>query len=232
MIKSRILLCFALLLPGIPAQAAVAPDPEIRVQDQDGTIVVDITYRLPVNQRVAWDVLTDFDSMENFVPNMEKSRVLQHDGRRMVVEQKGQVSFGMLSFPYDSKREIELTPYQMLRAHALSGTKMDSTTTLAPLGNGTLLSYHAVAVPDLPVPSSVITSSLGEMLGTQFKAMEREMESRSKNDDNNEPAANQANQTTVIKPTPAKPIVTAKNSKPSAKTKPPISKQPIKKRPG
>lgn len=227
MIKSRILLCLAFMLPGIPAQAAVAPDPEIRVQDQDGTIVVDITYRLPVSQRVAWDVLTDFDSMENFVPNMEQSRVLQSDGRRMVVEQKGQVSFGMLSFAYDSKREIELTPYQMLRAHALSGTKMDSTTTLAPLGNGTLLSYHAVAVPDLPVPSSVITSGLGEMLGTQFKAMEREMESRSKNDDNNEPAANQTNQATVIKPTtPAKPIVTAKNSKPATKTPPPPANSP------
>lgn len=229
----KILLTLALLLSGLPAQAAVAPEPQIRVQDQDGTIVINITYRLPVSQSVAWDVLTDFDNMASFVPNMEQSRVLQRDGKRMVVEQKGQVSFGILSFPYESKREIELTPYQMLRTRALSGTKINSTTTLTPQGKSTLLSYRAVAVPDLPVPSSVITSSLGEMLEAQFKAMEREMESRAaKPDENNEPVATQESQASGIKPTIAKPVVTAKSSKTNVKTKLPVNKPPIKKRPG
>lgn len=232
MIWSKILLSLVFLLPCLSARAAVTPDPEIRVQDQDGTIVVDIAYRLPVSQRVAWEVLTDFNAMAEFVPNMEQSRVLQRDGRRILVEQKGQVSVGILSFSYDSKREIELTPYQMLRSHALSGTKMDSTTTLTPAAYGTLLSYHAVATPDLPVPSGVITSSLSDMLGSQFKAMEREMESRSKNDGKPDPANTEPPQAGASKPSSAKSIVTAKNIKPVSKTKPANSKPPIKKRPG
>lgn len=203
-----------------------APAPDIRVQDQDGTIVVDITYHLPVNQRIAWEVLTDFDAMADFVPNMERSRILERDGKRMIVEQKGQARVGILSFSYDSKREIELTPYQTLHSRALSGTKINSTTTLAPAGNNaTVLSYRAIAVPDLPVPSSVITSSLSDILENQFKAMEQEMESRAKADKPANPlfspSAQTANSKSILART-ARPSV----SKPAASTKKSVKKRP------
>ena len=195
-------------------QAGIAPEPEIRIQEEADTLVIDISYRLPVNSRVAWDVLTDFNNMTEFVPNLSSSRILQRDGRQLVVEQKGKISFGVLSFPYESKREIELTPYQKVRSHAVSGTQMDSVTTLTPSGAGTLLTYHAEAVPDLPISSSMIASTLRETLETQFKAMEQEMEARSKNMPTPTPAAPSLATPSFAASTPAS--TTVARAKPTA----------------
>lgn len=222
----RSLSCMSALLIWLPAQAAALPDPEVRVKDKDGTLVLDIAYKLPVSQRVAWDVLTDFEAMPGFIPNLEESHILQRDAKRMVVEQKGKFSLGMLNLPYESKREIETTPYQILRAHSLSGTKMDSTTMLIPAGDGTQLYYHATAVPSVSLPSNMIASTLSEMLESQFKAMGQEMMSRAKaagNDNAAQPTA-QAAQT--------KAAVTAKKTKPALKTNAPAGNRQTKKRPG
>lgn len=219
------------MLPCLAAFAGVAPEPDIRVQEQDGTLIVDISYRLPVGQRVAWDVLTDFDAMDKFVPNMEHSRVLQRDGKRIEVEQKGHVSFGILSFAYESRRQIELTPYQTLRSRSLVGTKMDSTTTLIPSGSGTQLTYRAVAVPDLPVPTSVIISGLTDSLRAQFKAMEQEMESRADKANNPEPSTPQASRMADTAPAPVKLTALPTASKSAAKTQTPTTPLAIKKRP-
>jgi hypothetical protein len=217
------------LLLWLPAQAASLPDPEVRVQDQDGTLVLDITYRLPVSQRVAWDVLTDFEAMPGFVPNLEESHILRRDSKRIIVEQKGHVSLGLLNFPYESRREIETTPYQMLRAHSLTGTQMDSTTVLTPAGEGTLLFYHATATPSVTAPSSMIASTLSEMLESQFKAMGQEMMSRAKagNDSAAQPA-----RTPVLQTASAQSTLAANKIKPALKTSVPVGKPPAKKRPG
>ncbi len=179
--KHPLLLALLVSLTARCALAGAIPEPEIRVQEQNDMLIVDIRYQLPVNQHVAWEVLTDFNGMAEFVPNMNNSRIVQRDGRRMVVEQKGKVNFGLLSFPYESKREIELTPPQKIRSQAISGTQMNSTTTLTPNAAGTLLIYRAEASPDLPVSNSMIASNLREMLEAQFKAMEQEMEVRARN---------------------------------------------------
>ncbi len=223
------------MLPCLAAFAGVAPEPDIRVQEQNDTIVVDISYRLPVSQRVAWDVLTDFDAMDTFVPNMEHSRVLQRDGKRIEVEQKGHVSFGILSFAYESRRQIELTPYQTLRSRSLVGTKMDSTTTLIPSGSGTQLTYRAVAVPDLPVPTSVIISGLTDSLRAQFKAMEQEMELRAdkaaSQEAGNPQASKEASKISADSTAPVKQTALPTASKSAAKTQTPTTPLPIKKRP-
>jgi len=51
------------LLPGIgwgvAIESADLPEPTVRVNNQDGTLVVNISYRVPVPPREAWAVLTD-----------------------------------------------------------------------------------------------------------------------------------------------------------------------------
>lgn len=219
------------LLPGIgwgvAIESADLPEPTVRVNNQDGTLVVNISYRVPVPPREAWAVLTDFEGMPGFIPNLETSKVLLRTGKIIQVEQKGSVSFGVLPFHYESTRQIEIVPYQTIRSHTLSGdTRMESVMVLTPAGSGTLLSYRATAVPDLPVPSSLVSSYMGDMLENQFKAMGQEMVRRAQqgNADDSPQATQTAGQqvaTQAGKPVAKQPVTQAKLApkKPRVQTK-------------
>jgi len=168
---------------GADAGALALPEPSIQINKADGALVLDISYRVPVPPRLAWAVLTDFENMPGFVPNLESSRILQRSGNILQVEQKGSFHFGMLPIHYESVRQVEFTPYQSIRSRTLSGdTRLESVMLLTSAGNDTLLSYHATAVSGLPIPDSLVASTVGEMLEAQFKAMGREMVRRAQLD--------------------------------------------------
>ncbi len=99
----------ALLLGGllggvVPVLAAV--DTQIDVSRSGELYVVDAVMVVPFSPREAWDVLTDFDAMASFVPNLEVSRVTSRSGDRLQVEQRGVARWGPLSQTfYDSPRD-------------------------------------------------------------------------------------------------------------------------------
>lgn len=168
------------LIPGIcfggPAELPELPAPAIQVDSRDGVVVLDLSYHVPVFPSEAWDVLTDFENMPAFIPNLESSRVLQRNGRIIQLEQKGKVRLGILPVHYESTRELEAIPHQSIRAHSLSGnTRMESLMQLSLADGGTQISYHVTAEPDLPVPRSLVSAYISRMLESQFKAMGREM---------------------------------------------------------
>lgn len=220
---------FMLLLPGVglalPADSPGLPEPVVQVGEANGKLVLNVSYRVPVSPREAWAVLTDFENMPAFVPGLETSKVLQRTGKTLQVEQTGSVHFGMLPIQYASKRQIEIVPYQSISSHTLSGdTRLESVMVLTPAGNGTLLSYHATATSDLPVPNSLISASLSEMLENQFKAMGQEMARRSQLNDAMQIAAQNNPQAAVQ--AAAKPAI--RQSRPIAKK----ARTQTKKRPG
>lgn len=209
-------------------------EPAIHIDSQGNTLVLNISYRVPVSPREAWAVLTDFENMPGFIPNLESSKVLQRNGRALQVEQKGSVRLGLLPIQYESIRQVDVVPYQSIRSHTLSGnTHLESVMVLTPAGEGTLLTYHATAVPDLPVPNSLVTSYLSSMLESQFKAMRVEMVRRAQldseaNDDESPQLAQQPEQAGVRQSA-------AKATKPSirqSRLAPRKARVQIKKRPG
>ncbi len=168
------------LLPGMcsggTAAAAEPPVPVVQVENRDGIVVLNLRYRVPVSPAEAWDVLTDFENMPAFIPNLDSSRVLLRNGSLIHLEQKGRLRIGMLPISYESTRQLETIPYQSIRAHSLPGnTRMESLMLLTRDEEGTLISYHVTAEPDLPVPTGLVSSYISGMLESQFKAMGREM---------------------------------------------------------
>jgi carbon monoxide dehydrogenase subunit G len=214
---SRLSLLVA-LLPGLTWGVAIdspdLPDPTVRIGDQDGTLVLNISYRVPVSPREAWDVLTDFEHMPDFIPNLASSTVLQRTEKSIEVDQKGSISLGGLPIHYESKRRIEFVPYHSIRSHTLSGDiRLESIMVLTPAGKGTLLSYHATAVPDLPIPNSLVSSYMSGMLESQFKAMGQEMVRRAHSDnhieDTNDAQVAQPQEQPVAQQVAGKPANTA-----------------------
>ena len=176
-------LCLAALLFGLPnsVQAAATPtllDDDVEVSFDQGTYFGHLNILLPVPPGVAWEVLTDFDHMASFVPNLEESRVLNRDAQGATIAQKGRIRYGILSFAFESERRVEFHPQEgLLLARALSGTArhMASTLRLQAEGPGTRLDYRVEMSPGRWVPSTLGKSGMRHEMAEQFSAIAVEM---------------------------------------------------------
>ncbi|MFZ3289332.1 MAG: SRPBCC family protein [Telluria sp.] len=92
---ARFLLCF-MLSCALPALAQLPP-PEVNVtrtsrgEHNEFDVVASGTVRAaPV---AVWKILTDYERMPEFVPDMRSSRIISRTGNRVVVEQFGEARF-------------------------------------------------------------------------------------------------------------------------------------------
>lgn len=163
------------------AHEATEPEVAVRVERDGDAIVVDAEMLVPVAPREAWAVLADFEHFADFVPNMQVSRVVSKPGEPLRIEQKGRARYGLLSFAFESLREVELTPHETLKSKVLKGNmkRMETLTRLSAEGNGTRIRYHNEAVPDFWVPPLIGPAFIRHEVAEQFGAFIREMLRRS-----------------------------------------------------
>lgn len=113
-----------LLLGGLPPSSGASnpnQDIEVRVRKNGQNITVDVDCPVDAPRSVAWDVLTDYDHMAQFISNLEYSRIEGRVDDLLRVHQKGKASRGFLSLTFDNVRVIELVPYSEIRSQLVSG---------------------------------------------------------------------------------------------------------------
>jgi carbon monoxide dehydrogenase subunit G len=152
-------------------------DLSVVVKRSAGAVLIDVSMSVKASPQQAWDVLTDYDHMANFFPNLRTSRVVERTGNRIRIEQTGSVSYGPLSFPFESMREIELSPYREIRSRAIGGSlrKGDATTRLIPEGASTRIVYHSESVPAVWVPPGIGPRVIANQTGAQFESLRSEI---------------------------------------------------------
>lgn len=175
--RARLIL---LLIASSPSLAlAITPDQGLNVHtERDGdTLYVTVDMRVAVKPRRAWEVMTDFDRMAGFVPNLSSSKIVARNGNRIKVEQKGTYALGPWSFPFESMREVELFPYTKVSSHATSGSmkNMDSVTHFVADGQNTRVNYNATLVPSISIPPLIGPSLVNNEVREQFQGMRDEM---------------------------------------------------------
>lgn len=178
MLTFRIIAVLALVMPALVGWTAEpAPEMLIEVTRSGGTFLVNAMLFAPVPPREAWAVLTDFDRMSAFVPNLSESRVISRSGDQLVVAQKGVARFGVLSFPFESVREVELHPYDSIRSHNIRGniSRLDSVTRLSEADGGTRISYRVEVIPGFWFPGFIGEVFLKDEIAEQFDAIAKEM---------------------------------------------------------
>jgi hypothetical protein len=162
-----------------PLAPAAAPNDAIDVAvRRDGeAILIDVVVRAPVSQQEAWDVLTDFDRMASIVGNLEFSRVLERDGNRVVVAQRGGRTEGLLRFSFETVREVELHPTSLMRARLIRGNiaRLEGTTALLSTGEGTQIVSHGLCVPGQWVPPVLGELFIEKATREQYADLRREM---------------------------------------------------------
>ena len=152
----------------------------MNVTREGDTYVVNAVFFAPVAQSIAWDVLTDFDHLQGWVPNVALSKTTKREENWVFVEQRGVAKFGAASFPYTTERKIELAMPTTIKTTQLKGSmrRVESTLQLEPEGKGTKINYHLEIVPSV-IASTVMSKPFVEHEVTeQFTAIIGEMTRR------------------------------------------------------
>ncbi|KXB30094.1 hypothetical protein AT959_12000 [Dechloromonas denitrificans] len=157
--------------------AAPLADDDVAVDYRAGTYFASLSLRVAVTPAVALEVLTDFEHMAAFMPNLTSSRLVSRSANVYRVIQYGKADFGPFSFPFESERRIELMPDGRILAQALSGStkSMRSELHYQAAGGGTRIDYKLEVEPERWLPSVLGVNLMRHELAEQFSALAREM---------------------------------------------------------
>ena len=179
-----LVLIFSLGIPLALAQAPARTDAQeaddivVHVKRNGETIIVDVEMAVQAPPRTAWDVLTDYDHMAQFVANVQESRITDRKGNTLIVAQKSSTSLGLLKFSFDNVREVELVPHREIRSKLISGDMNASAFTtriMSDGGGGTRVVNHGEFVPTMWVPPVVGTAFLESQTRRQFQELRNEI---------------------------------------------------------
>lgn len=163
-----------------PAQGSArdAKDIIVHVKKDGATIIVDVEMAVQASPLAAWDVLTDYDHMAQFVGNVQSSRITDRKGNILVVAQKSGTAFGLLKFAFDNVREVELVPHSEIRSKLISGDMKASAFTtrlISDGGTGTRVLNHGEFIPTMWVPPVIGTAFLETETRRQFHELRNEI---------------------------------------------------------
>jgi len=175
--------CIVVLALALACNAAAAADSPVRKLDvafEGDAYVVNAVFFAPAPPNVAWDVLTDFDKLQGWVPNVAESKVVKREDSVVTVEQRGVAKYGAASFPYVTERRIELKPPSGIRTAQVKGNmkRVESTIALESEGKGTRIVYHLEIVPSLLAGAVMSKAFVEHEVGDQFTAIVGEMTRR------------------------------------------------------
>jgi uncharacterized membrane protein len=159
---------------------AASPIVDVLVAQHGDVFLVDATVEVEVPLTTAWGVLTDFDHMTSILSNLTASKVTSRNGDRWIVRQTGSAKYGLLSFPFESEREIRLEPMTRILARALSGStkRMESEARIVATDRDVKISYHAEIEPDSLLLRLFGANALRHEVTEQFMEMANEMTRR------------------------------------------------------
>ncbi len=189
--KLKLFLCLLLLLF---ARATHAEDMKINFERDGNTIKIDGHLLLRYPPKLIFEVLTDYEHMHEYVPDMTSSRIMSKEDNKIRVEQKGKSGIGPFKFKFEVVRDVELTLMTEIKSTLVSGNfkSMRTSTKLVQEGDNTRLNYVADMEPDFWVPPLIGSSILKRQVRRQFEAFVAELVKR--NQPNQESEKDNVNQ--------------------------------------
>ncbi len=170
----------ALSVPAALAAAATGEPPDVTI-DRDGeAYTVSAQFVVPQPPDVVLEVLTDFEGIPRFVPDIARSVVVEQNGTTRVVEQEAVSHAMMFSKRVHLQLVVEEAPDGLTFRDRLgrSFRRYEGQWRLTPCASGTLVLYRLVADPSFSVPSFVIRRVLSRDAGTMIEGLRAEMATR------------------------------------------------------
>ncbi len=182
-------------LLGAHAASEAQSLPVISVERDGDTFHVTARASVAVDPRIAWDTITDYEHMREFLPNIDRSRVVSRNGARVVVEHVGQFPLFLFDIPVRVRLAVTQQPYERVVARSESGDIDGEPQTLRSFSGsyeltvvtierraGVRLVYEShfeMAEPLPPIVGDLFgTAMVTKTVRRQFEAMLREMARR------------------------------------------------------
>lgn len=163
-----------------PAPAlADAPTPNVAVKrvDSEGAQVFEVTASGEVKAAPAavWKILTNYEAMPEFVPDLETTKVMSRAGNRLIVEQSGVARFLFLSRNIHLIVHISEEPISSIDIKLVQGDmKVYSCRweiTPVPETGGTRIAYSGKLVPKFYVPGMLGSNIIRRDIERMMKAV-------------------------------------------------------------
>jgi len=160
-----------------PSSGAGAQELSIVIERQGEFIKVNASAQLQVDARIAWEVLSDYDRLAQFIPDMTSSRVVSRSGDRVLVEQKGEISFFFYQQPVDVTLEVREEPQRRIVARRIDGNIRDLETRyeLETSDAGVRFDYTGRFTPDFFLPPLIGMPIMRRIVERRFRAMVEEI---------------------------------------------------------
>lgn len=154
------LLCMAWLAAAVPPLACASsgqpqvPPPVVEVTRDGDVFTLHIVMPVAADAATAWAVLTDYDHLKDFIPDMRASRAVREAGRPPRLEQDGCGEVLFFTHCISVAFELEEAPPARLGFHAVAGDMrhMQGAWAIRPTPDGVELAYDAEMEPDFWVP--------------------------------------------------------------------------------
>ena len=140
-----------------------------------------VQLRLGIDPHWLWAVLTDYDALSRFIPNLECSRLLWRRGNVVGLEQEGAQVFMGLRFR--ARVHLELTEHLEQRRLSFTMVKGDfrrfeGAWQIGGDGSATTLLYELTVQGCVGMPIGLIEQRLRDDLASNLRAVQREAQRR------------------------------------------------------
>lgn len=179
----RLLIAAATLLLGVAAtvRPALADErPDVAIGRDGDAYTVAARFRVPHPSALVLSVLSDYDDIPRFVPDVKKSAVIETRGAVRIVEQEAVSHVMMFSKRVRLQLVVEETSDSLTFRDQLgtSFARYEGRWNLAACPDGTIVSYRLVAEPSFSVPGFLIRRLLSRDAGDMIDSLRAEMDAR------------------------------------------------------
>lgn len=150
-----------------------AADVVVQATRDGDVLLIEATADFEGSVAQAWQVLTDYERLQDFIPNLRLSRVIERRKGVVTVEQKGDARLLIFSYPIEVRLAINEFPPAKVVSRAVGGNfrAMSSVYTLEGKQGKVRLHYSGRMTPDFFVPPLIGTWILRRHVYETFGAL-------------------------------------------------------------
>ena len=166
-----------ILVAALAAPCLASAQIEVRIERKHGVFQVHAESAVAVDAATAWQVLTDYNELARFVPDMRSSRIVSAPGRPLLLEQHGEAGFLIFNLDIQVVLQIDETPPDRLAFRAVSGNmkRMQGEWRIQRDARTIRLAYQAEIEPDFWVPPLISSGVLKRNVERQVSGVVQEM---------------------------------------------------------
>jgi carbon monoxide dehydrogenase subunit G len=149
---------------------------QIDVQQISGGFAIRATFPVSVRPTQAFAVMTDYDHMAQFIPQMRKSQILWRNGEHESVLQEGSVDLLWLHFPSFVVMSVHLASNDAVLFHSTSGNlEISGRAQVRPTAAGSVVDYVTTMKPQIAIPLGLAQNFVAHYIRQQMIALRAEM---------------------------------------------------------